>query len=194
VVSTRRLVTIAAAVALAAGGVFVAANVVGADDGPTEVDVGFLRDMIDHHEQANTLALIALHGDASLLSDNLAIDVLASQRYEIGLMEGWLIDWGLERGAVTRDAMAWMGMHVTPDAMPGMASAAQIQELATLQGTALDRRFFELMIEHHEGGIHMAEAARDDASNPHVRWLARRIAGNQRREINEISMLIDALR
>ena len=182
----RTLAAVMGVVALAAVGALVGARVVDADDGPTAVDVGFLRDMLDHHEQANLMALLALGRDPSPVARNLAVDVLASQRYEIGLMEGWLIDWGVERGAPTRDAMAWMGMHVVPAEMPGMASQAQLNTLNTLSGDELDDAFFELMIGHHQGGIHMAEAAAKSATNPHVRWIAKAIARNQRREIMEI--------
>ena len=175
------------AVAVVAG----AAAGVGADgSGRNRADVGFLQDMIDHHEQANLLAAIALRGDPSAPVRNLALDVINAQRYEIGMMDGWLMQWDRERGEPARDAMAWMGMHVTPREMPGMASVRDLDALGRLSGRALDVRFLELMLDHHRGGVHMAEAAVESAGDSHVRWLAGQMARNQRREIREIETLL----
>ena len=161
-------------------------------DGPThnDADIGFLRDMIDHHDQANFISAIALRGSASVAVRNAALDVVAAQRYEVGLMEGWLIEWGIDEGDPNRDAMAWMGMPSKPGVMPGMATPAQLDELAKASGEALDVRFVELMIEHHRGGVHMAEAARESAGDPQVRWLAGRMVRNQRQEIRELETLL----
>jgi uncharacterized protein (DUF305 family) len=180
--------------ALVAAGVLVA-RVAGSSDAEPRnaTDVGFLQDMIDHHDQANLMAAIALRGDASPVIRNAAVDVIASQRYEIGLMEGWLIDWGLTRGAPKRAAMGWMGMDAEPASMPGMATTSQIDTLAKLQGPALDEAFLELMIVHHLGGIHMSEGALKSARNPHVRWMASRIVRNQRREIRDLETTLDLL-
>jgi uncharacterized protein (DUF305 family) len=156
----------------------------------SRADVGFLQDMIDHHEQANLMSAIALHGHASESVRNVALDVTAVQRYEIGMMEGWLIQWGLERGQPAREAMAWMGMSTAPASMPGMATQPELTKLGQLSGRALDIRFLKLMLVHHRGGIHMAEAAADLARNPHVRWLASQMALNQRREIRDIERLL----
>jgi uncharacterized protein (DUF305 family) len=188
---TRRWLVFAGAAAVMAGAVVVAAGRVGADrPDHGRVDIGFLQDMIDHHEQANQLSAIALRGDASSPVANLALDVVAAQRYEIGVMEGWLIEWGLERGEPTRVAMAWMGMSVAPATMPGMAAPADVDALTRLSGAALDVRYLELLLDHHRGGLHMSDAAATSARNPHVRWLAGQMATNQRREIREIETLL----
>jgi len=172
---------------------FAVVRTVGGGDGPSKADIGFLQDMIDHHEQANLLSLVALHGDASPIARNLAVDVLTSQRYEIGLMDEWLRSHGQSRGGPDRTAMAWMGMNVTPATMPGMATQADIDALSRLSGPALDRQFLQLMIVHHEGGIHMGTAAEKLATEGHVQWLAGQMARNQRREILEIESALAAL-
>lgn len=187
----RRVVGVAVLVAAAVAVVVLVATGVGADDpGPGPADIGFLQDMIDHHEQATQLSAIALAAETSAPVRNLALDVVAAQRYEIGLMEGWLIEWGLDRGEPGRDVMAWMGMPLPAHAMPGMATLEQIDRLHRLDGSAIDVRFLELMLEHHRGGIHMATAAVDTARSPNVQWLAGQMARNQRREIREIETLL----
>lgn len=49
------------------------------------------------------------------------------------------------------------------------------------------------MIGHHEGGIHMAEAAAERTGDAHIRWLARQMARNQRREILEMRSMLSAM-
>jgi uncharacterized protein (DUF305 family) len=188
---SRSVIAAVVAGALVLGGAaVVAANRSDRDPQRNRADVGFLRDMIDHHEQATLMSGIALRGDASEPVRNLALDVIAYQRYEIGMMEGWLIDWGLERGQPGREAMVWMGMPVAVESMPGMASVEDLTELSQLSGNKLDVRFLELMLDHHHGGVHMAEAAIERGRNPHVRWLAGQMARNQEREIADIERLL----
>ena len=75
--------------------------------------------------------------------------------------------------------------------MPGMATEAEIEELAASSGAAADQLFVELMSEHHRGGIHMAEVAAADAANEDVRSMAAAMAASQAEEIGELERLID---
>jgi len=150
------------------------------------VDVGFLRDMADHHDQAVQLALIQLANGRDEVLKGFAVDTIASQRYEIGLMDARLQDWGVGRGAIDRQAMTWMGMPTPVSSMPGMASAEQLADVARARGADADRLFIQLLIAHHEGGIHMAEDAMRRAGNGRVRALAERIAKVQRLEVRDL--------
>ena len=62
------------------------------ESGPptSAVDTGFLQDMIDHHEQAVTMASLANGSASNPVVRHLAREVLIEQRYEIGLMDGYL--------------------------------------------------------------------------------------------------------
>ena len=62
--------------------------------------------------------------------------------------------------AETDEAMAWMGMPTPVDQMPGMATEAQLEELAASSGAAADELFVELMAAHHAAASHMAECGR----------------------------------
>ncbi len=84
--------------------------------------------------------------------------------------------------------MAWMGMPMPADGMPGMASPAQMRLLVDLEGSAKGRRFLELMRAHHVGGVLMAEATAC-ASIERVRNLAVRMAATQRYEIEVFDQL-----
>src|SRR4051812_21236533 len=148
--------------------VLVGRTVVGGSTSTTgeDVDVGFLQDMLDHHEQAVRMALIVIgKDDTSSITRAFAADVIASQRYEMGLMDAGLDDHGAQHGAPTRRVMTWMHMSVPFRAMPGLATQAQLNELAQASGADADAQFFRLMIEHHRGGVHMADYARDNADD-----------------------------
>ena len=53
--------------------------------------------------------------------------------------------------------------------------------------SVLSDLFTQLMIRHHQGGIHMAEFLATDAETSNIRNFARGIAAGQRSEIGEIN-------
>ena len=157
------------------------------------IDVGFLQDMLDHHDQAVELALLELANGEDPTARDFAQETIIFQRREIGIMERLLEEHGAERGDVPRDVMSWMNMTTPLTDMQGMASAAQIDELANARGTEADRLFLELMREHHLGGTHMADYAAGLGSNERVKELALQIAEYQRIEVNEYTQLMQRL-
>jgi uncharacterized protein (DUF305 family) len=161
---------------------------------PTEVDLGFINDMLDHHDQAVEMSVITLGlPGVSGNVKNFATEVLLQQRYEIGLLEAKLDAWGVERAEPDRQAMRWMGMATSVATMPGMASRSELDQLSSAAGVDADRWFLTLMRAHHEGGVHMAEYAMDHASDVEVGALAGRMAYNQQVEIAEYTSSINAL-
>lgn len=156
----------------------------GRPPGPESVDVGFLRDMTAHHDQAITMATYGLLGEEQTVR-TFAKEVLITQRYEIGLMSAWLGRWGYQSPDEGRLAMGWMGVPTPPEEMPGMASPVQIRALSEAKGRDVDRLFLAMMTEHHRGGVEMATAAAHHAGDRQVRELAEVIARNQRVEVNE---------
>ncbi len=156
----------------------------------TEPDAGFVIDMLDHHEQAVELAAFVQTQTGNDVVRALAQAVISDQRWEIGWMEAWLADRGIDRPVGDRTTMAWMGMPVPRDQMPGLASPAEVVALYNRSGADLDRAFLELMLRHHEGGVHMAEYAAAHAADPMVRDLASRIVVKQRNEINDLHQLL----
>lgn len=160
---------------------------------PGSVDAGFYLDMIAHHDQAVEMALIELGGGEDPTVLDFAQEVIVFQRYEIGRMDEALRDWGVGREDRGETAMAWMGMAVPAASMPGLASDDEMQALRDAEGAAADALFLELMAEHHRGGIHMADYAAANASDPGVQALAARMARNQAIEVNEYARTADRL-
>jgi uncharacterized protein (DUF305 family) len=82
-----------------------------------------------------------------------------------------------------------------PMLMPGMLTAAQLDQLATASGITFDRLFLELMIQHHEGAITMVEelfSSRGGGQGSEIFQLASHIDADQRMEIDRMrAMLAD---
>jgi uncharacterized protein (DUF305 family) len=168
-----------------------------ADD---SVDVGFLQDMIDHHEQGIEIAREVLRKDrlgeggaASPVVRGLAEEVILIQEREVGLMDAQLDLWGKPRGDLDRRAMTWMGMDTTVDTMPGMQSAEALAELDAATGSEADRLFLTMMRDHHQGGVHMANDAARHADSGRVQELAERIGRSQSSEIAEYTGILEQL-
>lgn len=153
------------------------------------VDVGFAMDMIDHHDQAVQMALLALNGATTQPVRSLATSIVADQRREMGILDQFLRDRGVTSVDRGRTVMAWMGEPTPHDQMPGLATTAQIVALTNATGPEVDRLFIDLMLEHHRGGVHMAEYAAEHAESQEIRDLAARMATAQNHEITDLTQL-----
>lgn len=179
-----------------------------AEPGDTSVDAGFARDMITHHEQAVQMAITIEYASADPEVRTLAFDIETSQTFQEGQMNGWLDSWGLSR-QTNQAIMGWMsqgGMdhghsatHSATDPtganaalMPGMATPAEIAQLDAATGTAQDVLFLQYMLRHHQGGIEMAQAAADRATQPYVSALAGKMVTVQTREVVLMEQMLRA--
>ena len=124
----------------------------------------------------------AADGDSTVRG--IAREVVLGQQIENGLMVQLLRGWGHSEVNDTGTSMTWMDMPATPsDAMPGMASPAELDALRAATGRDADVLFLRLMIAHHEGGLHMAEEAARRAATDEVRVLADAMLRGQRGEL-----------
>jgi uncharacterized protein (DUF305 family) len=155
----------------------------------TSLEAGFARDMMVHHDQAVTMAVLIRDRTDDPVLRSMATDMVLTQQNQIGQMFGWLNVWGLPATG-SQPAMAWMG-HPTTGLMPGMATPQQIADLASLSGPEADIASLHLMIPHHEAAIPMAQAALDDSDVPAVRDLARQILAAQEIEIANMQTMLD---
>ena len=147
------------------------------NEAPSSIDMGFTRDMVDHHDQALRMALVVLNKpDIDGGARNFATEVLLFLRWELGIMDTYLANRHQQRGELERTSMQWMDMRTPVAAMPGMATAAQLEILKGADGADADRLFLTMMREHHRGGVHMSQYAAAHASDGDVRELATRMA------------------
>ena len=158
----------------------------------SDVDVGFLQDMRVHHEQAIETSFRFLdRPDTDPRLRTVAKSIIFDQGIEIGLMLQLLAEMDAPNVSADGTAMSWMGHAVEPSAMPGMATAEQLDELASATGADADELFVELMTAHHQGGIDMATEAAAQADNDDVRRFASSWARNQQSEIVELEGLLE---
>lgn len=184
-------VTLLAVIALAAfaGYRVGASGYAPADD---SADAGFSRDMQTHHNQAVELSLIVRDRTTDPDVRSVAYDIATSQAQQSGQMNGWLSVWGLPQ-TPSKPSMAWMraDTHAMANAEGmGMATAAQILTLKQASDQAAQRQFLILMIDHHRGGVTMAQAVLDLAERPEVRALAQATHTSQRSEIRQLEKLL----
>ncbi|MCL3862401.1 DUF305 domain-containing protein [Actinotalea sp. K2] len=193
---------VVAVVALAAG---LALGLLGAGallrapvPGDSSVDAGFARDMQAHHAQAVEMSVLVRDRTDDEEVRVLALDILLTQQQQQGQMFGWLATWGLPQ-ASTDPVMAWMADHhdgpldegLGLAAMPGYASAEQLERLTSAQGQEAERLYLALMIPHHQGGVDMADVAAEQAEQPAVRALAAAMVAAQRSEIAVLRQMLD---
>ena len=195
--SRRNFIVAAAAAAVGLGGgvaLATAAPSISQALSPTsEVDIGFCTDMSAHHVQALAMCQRVLGRDTGDSVQAAAVEVLQTQAIEVGTMRAWLADWGAST-ASPDIVMAWMDMNfgdgIPIAAMPGFATDEQLRELSLATGMECGRLWLELMRRHHVGGVHMATAALELASEEKVRRLARVQVDVQSYEIEQYDVLL----
>jgi len=185
-----RLVLIVLVTAVVTG-LFAAAAIwaLGADDEPpapmNAVDVGFLQDMLDHHDQALVISNRYLDNNADGDAAPYAREVIMFQTRDIGWMEDWLADDGFSRGEPDRTAMVWMDEPTPVAEMRGMQTPERLQVLSDARGAEADRLFFDIMTDHHLGGVHMADHAAANGARKEITDFAESVSRNQRIEVVE---------
>lgn len=186
-----------AAVLMLAGGLaigWVAGSATPGDDSP---EAGFARDMQTHHQQAVEMAMYEWRNGEDEEMRAIAYDIATAQSAEIGMMRSWLVRWDVQMS--TGDLMGWAGEEHAAEIlegdglMAGMATLEEMNEFKTLTGADADIRFANMMIEHHIGGIAMAEAYLDLGDDPTVTDAATRMVQVQRTEIEDMEGHLDRI-
>ncbi|MBB4715682.1 uncharacterized protein (DUF305 family) [Streptomyces luteogriseus] len=193
------LIAGAAAAALVAAGAITYA--VAGDDGggrtpsAESADAGFARDMAVHHQQAVEMSYIVRDRTKDEEVRRLAYDIAQTQANQRGMMLGWLDLWGLPKVS-SEPPMTWMdmgGMASGKDGalMPGMAADSEMKKLGELDGKQAEVFYLQLMTDHHQGGVHMAEGC---ATRCQVGVEKRLAQGMVEAQQSEISLMADMLK
>jgi len=114
----------------------------------TRADVEFMQGMIAHHAQAIVMSRMAESHGANPQVMKLSNKIDQSQVPEIRIMQSWLT----RNKQYAPDTSSWH--HMT---MPGMLTAAQLNELDLAKGVDFDRAYLRLMIQHHAGALKMVD-------------------------------------
>lgn len=153
----------------------------------SDADIRFLQGMIPHHAQAKEMSALAedrTNNDGVLA---VAERITLSQDDEIGMMQDWLRNQGLE--VTPEDA------HHADDfeLMPGMLSDEEMAQLAAASGPEFDRLYLEFMIDHHQGALDMVEMlldTRGSAQDPLLYEFTSDVTSDQTSEIERMDTLL----
>jgi uncharacterized protein (DUF305 family) len=157
-------------------------------------DVQFATKMIQHHAQALAMVDLTRERELSPSVQELADQVLAAQGPEIELMTDLLTEWDQPVPETVRDhanAHGDGGTAMDPDT-PGSMSEEDMAELENAGDADFERMWLEMMIEHHEGAIEMAESEQQDGEHEAAVDLAGTIVSTQRAEVDRMEELLDS--
>ena len=144
-----------------------------------DFEIAFMSGMIAHHQGATEMAqwildrteLPGVAGDAR--------QIIAAQKPEIRLMQGWLDGWYAGRSDSAAASMMQSDMQ------------SMMAELETYGNP--NRAFLSEMSVHHNSAIDMAQLALTKAVHPKLRELAKNIIRNQAQEIADYAQTLAAL-
>ena len=151
-------------------------------------DVAFMQGMIVHHQQAVEMAKLVAKRTNNEAVVATADRIEAGQADEMKFMREWLETRG--------EPIKMAHMDHAGHTMMGMASAADMAELARLSGTAFDRKFLQLMIAHHKGAVDMVEQLHRQpgtAYEPTVYAFTNEVVSDQQAEIKRMNALLAKL-
>ena len=146
-----------------------------------DADVTFLQMMYPHHEQAVQMADLVPSRSQDQQVIDLAAEIKAAQAPEMTQMQQMLESFG--------KSVPSGGDPMGHD-MPGMMSPEQMSSLEGMSGPEFDRMWLEMMIDHHNGAIQMAQTEIASGANPEAKQMAETIVTTQQREIDQMTAML----
>lgn len=147
------------------------------------MDTHFIEQMIPHHEDAITMAGIALQKAQHQEIKQLAQDINRTQSEEIQKMKAWYKNWfGKDVPDVFVSTGHGMGSGRMHMGMMGDQTDMERLEIAT----DFDKAFIEEMIPHHQMAVMMAQMIERTTNRSEMKQLAKNIIDAQTREINSM--------
>lgn len=173
-----------------------------ADDTSTQVsatehndaDVAFATDMIQHHAQALSMVDLTVNRTLDPEVQQLADAIREAQGPEIETMSDWLQDWDEEIPETMRDHsnaghdLEGMGetMEGLDSGMPGVMSGDDFDALENAPDSEFQTMWLEMMIEHHEGAVEMAQDQQENGQYEPAVDLAGDVVDTQTAEIDRM--------
>ncbi|HEY4515339.1 MAG TPA: DUF305 domain-containing protein [Candidatus Paceibacterota bacterium] len=144
------------------------------------IDRHFIEQMIPHHDDAITMAELALEKATKPEIKALASAIITAQTKENNQMRAWYKDWyGMDVPATNTSMKGHGNMH------GGMMSGdTDFSNLET--STDFDRDFIREMIPHHQMAVMMASMLIGSTERPEMKKLGNDIIAAQTREIEQM--------
>lgn len=151
-----------------------------------DADIDFATEMIRHHADALVMVDLTQGRRLSPGMTQLTEDIRAAQVPEIETMVDWLTTWREDVPETSRD-------HVNSHSGSDEAMGMDPDDITALEGTdgdAFETMWLEMMIEHHEGAIEMAEAEQEAGVFPDAVALAESIETSQAAGIDQMAGML----
>ena len=149
------------------------------------IDAHFIEQMIPHHEDAITMANLALTNAKKSEIKQLAQNIVDSQSKEIDEMKGWYKDW--YGGEVPQDEQVMGGHGMGGNTGMHMGMMGNETDITRLEQSAdFDRAFIEEMIPHHQMAVMMANMLKNGTNRSEMKQLADDIITAQTDEIDQM--------
>lgn len=161
-------------------------NKLSGSSGDSEVlDRHFIEQMVPHHEDAVTMANLALQKAKKQEVKTMAKNIISSQTNEIKEMKDWYRKWYGAELPTGSDVMSGHGMMNDSGMHMGMmGSEADNSRLAN--AADFDKAFIEEMIPHHQMAVMMASMLKNGSKRPELTKLADDIISAQSDEISQM--------
>ena len=151
----------------------------------SNIDAHFIEQMIPHHDDAITMAKLALEKGTRPEIKTLAQNIISSQTVENKQMRDWYKEWfgrELPEGSEvmnTHGMMRGSSMH-----MGAMGDSSDLEMLSN--SGDFDKEFLREMIPHHQSAVMMASMLKRGTNRPEMEKLADDIIAAQTSEIDQM--------
>ncbi|AHH21350.1 hypothetical protein NONO_c65800 [Nocardia nova SH22a] len=140
-----------------------------------DADVAFLTMMYPHHAQAVDMAKMVPSRSQNQQLITLAANVEKAQAPEMEQFAALLHSFGKPAPAATMN-----------HPMNGVMTQDQMTQLQNATGADFDRMWLQMMIDHHQGAVEMANTELANGSNAEAKTLAQNIITAQQAEIQQM--------
>ncbi len=147
------------------------------------IDQHFIEQMIPHHDDAISMANIALQKAEHMEIKNLSQNIVKAQTEENIKMSAWYKNWF---GKDVPDIFSAAGHGMGSGTMHGgmMGNTTDISDLESAK--PFDKEFIEQMIPHHQMAIMMAQMLKSSSNRSEMQKLAEDIISAQTSEIEQM--------
>lgn len=153
--------------------------------GNSVMDAHFIEQMIPHHEDAITMAKLALEKSKKDEIKTLSNNIIDSQSREIDQMRFWYKSWYGKSVPAGSQVMGQHGMMGSSGMHMGrMNDKSDMERLS--QAENFDKVFIEEMIPHHQMAVMMASMLKNGTNRPEMKQLAKDIITAQTSEIDQM--------
>jgi uncharacterized protein (DUF305 family) len=146
-----------------------------------DADVDFATSMIPHHAQALEMVDLTVGRELSPEVESLTAAIREAQAPEVELMTDWLTAWD---EPVPETSLNHANAESEGHDMEGM------DELEAASDAEFEPLFLEMMIDHHQGAVEMAETEQADGEYADAIALAEAIEKSQTAEIETMEGLL----